>query len=105
MIDSIRKTLVDRREKKKQGGGGGGGGGGGQQPLIPPIAELKMLRSIQLQINSRTGVLADQAAKKAIPQEQADQQHQELAEREAHVKKLTNDTVEKLQRGSAGPGR
>ena len=37
-----------------QAGGGEGGGEGGPQPLIPPIAELKMLRSMQTQILEAT---------------------------------------------------
>lgn len=34
--------------REEEGGdGGGGGGGGGQKPLIPPLAELKLLRAMQ----------------------------------------------------------
>jgi hypothetical protein len=98
MIDSIKETLMDRREKKKSGGGGGGGGGGGKQPLVPPIAELKMLRMMQLQINSRTNVLDQQAAAKALPKDQVDQQAKELSDREARVKKLADETAAKLNR-------
>lgn len=39
------------------GGGGGGGGGGGaeeEKPLIPPLAELKVIRSLQQRIYERT---------------------------------------------------
>lgn len=43
---------------EQQAGGGGGGEGGQQgdqpQPLIPPIAELKMLRTMQIQILEAT---------------------------------------------------
>lgn len=37
-----------------QAGGGQNGGEGGPQPLIPPISELKMLRSMQIQILDAT---------------------------------------------------
>jgi len=37
----------------------------GPQPLLPQSAELKLLRSSQLRINNRTGVIADQMAKGA----------------------------------------
>jgi hypothetical protein len=96
MIDSIKESLLDRREKKKSGGGGGGGGG--KQPLVPPIAELKMLRMMQLQINSRTSVLDQQAAAKALPKDQLDQQAKELAEREAKVQKLAKETADKISK-------
>ena len=42
---------------QQQAGGGGAsgeGGEGGPQPLIPPIAELKMLKSMQKQILEAT---------------------------------------------------
>ena len=35
-------------------GGGGGGGGGQQEPLIAPLAELKVLRALQASIYERT---------------------------------------------------
>jgi hypothetical protein len=95
MIDALRKELADRREKKK--GGGGGGGGGGKAPLVPPLAELKMLRMLQLQINSRTGLVDLQSQEKAAPKDQLDQQKKELSEREAHVRKLTEETADKLK--------
>ncbi|MEE9211043.1 MAG: hypothetical protein V3U29_00130, partial [Phycisphaeraceae bacterium] len=36
------------------GQGGGGGGGGGQPPLVPPVAELKLLRGLQQDLYDRT---------------------------------------------------
>src|SRR5207249_1913794 len=45
LIEALRK---ERAAKPKQGGGGGGGG---KQPLVPPLAELKMLRIMQRDVN------------------------------------------------------
>lgn len=39
------------------GGGGGGGGGGQDDPLIAPLAEVKMLRALQQRIYERTKLL------------------------------------------------
>src|SRR6516165_1539523 len=39
------------------GGGGGGGGGGGNGDGIPATAQLKMLKSLQKEINDRTEAL------------------------------------------------
>jgi hypothetical protein len=38
----------------QQGGDGGGGGGGGGGEGIPPLAELKLLRQLQAEVNRRT---------------------------------------------------
>jgi hypothetical protein len=46
------------------GGGGGGGQGGGPQPAVPPVAELKLLRSLQqaaLELTRAAGESADGA--------------------------------------------
>ena len=43
-----------QQDQGGQAGGGQSGGQGGPQPLIPPIAELKMLRSMQIQILEAT---------------------------------------------------
>ena len=56
----ITLTLIEliealKRAQKQGGGGGGGGGGSGKEPpLIPGIAELKLLRSAQMRVNRRT---------------------------------------------------
>ena len=41
------------------GGGGGGGGGGGQEGAVPPLAEVRLLKGIQLQINKTTRTLGE----------------------------------------------
>jgi len=59
--DDIEKTLAELVESLKQeydrtrqGGGGQGGGGGGQgggePPLVPPLAQLKLLRTLEVGI-------------------------------------------------------
>jgi hypothetical protein len=53
LIEVIKKEI-----EEQEGGGGGGGGGGGQdengEPLLPPTAELKMIRELQLRVNELT---------------------------------------------------
>lgn len=44
------------------GSGSGSGSGGGEQPLIPPIAELKLLRDMQAMIYAETRALGDAGA-------------------------------------------
>lgn len=58
LSDSMQKR--DFREDDGGGGGGGGGGGAGQpQPLIPPVAELKLLRAMQAEAAELTRLIAE----------------------------------------------
>jgi hypothetical protein len=82
LVDALRK---ERKEKQQQQGGGGGGGGGGKSPLVPPLAELKMLRIMQRDVNARTKRIDEQVVK--TPE-----------------KKLTNDMKETLRRTAQKEG-
>jgi hypothetical protein len=101
MIAAIRKELAERKLKKPGGpppdGGGGQGGGGGKQPLVPPIAELKMLRMLQLQINRRTVLLNQQEIKGQLLDKQVNKQHKSLADRERTVKEMTKQAAKNLK--------
>lgn len=48
LLEALKRTRQNRQ------GGGGGGGGGGNQPLLPPSAELKILKAAQLRVNRQT---------------------------------------------------
>ncbi len=70
MIASTLKRMADalaQDQSSKQfagargGGGGGGGSGGGDAPLMPPLAELKLLRGVQEMVYQDTRHLDGQA--------------------------------------------
>ena len=104
MVRAVRDKLAENRDKKSKGGGGGqGGGGGGKPPLVPPVAELKMLRVMQLQVNGRTELVHKQAAENTLPKDQVEKETKGLAQREANVKKLTDGIAEKMRRGAPPP--
>ena len=94
MIAALQKAQKDAQA----GGGGGGGGGGGDedQPLVDKLAELKMIRSLQMRVNLRT-----QRYHKLLKNtdlERADKPEliealQRLSEREDRVHKITRDIV------------
>jgi len=95
MIDAIRKELADR--KRKGGGGGGRGKGGGKKPpLVPGVAELKMLRALQLQVNARTKVLDREGAMKALPAKQVSDEYKALTGREKKIRTLTEKLAAKI---------
>jgi len=58
LIEALRKERTKPRQQ-----GGGGGGGGGKQPLVPPLAELKMLQLMQRNVNTQTKKVDEDIAK------------------------------------------
>ena len=100
MIDALRQEM---RRRRHQGSGPGSGGGGGAAPLVPPVAELKMLRTLQKQINARTIGLDAQARSGELAEVESRVQHKILAERQGKLVKMTKALDEKLGRGGPTP--
>jgi len=95
MIDALQKEMSDRRQKDQQGKGQGKGQ---KQPLVPPIAELKMLRSLQVQINNRTVLLAETSKANQAAPDVIKLQHKVLSDRQNTVGKMTRDLAETLKK-------
>ena len=101
MIDSISKELsrLGGFKKRKKGGGGGGKGGGKKkkQPLLPPIADLKMLRSKQVRINRIAKQLKKMSDTNKIDNETFKRETQKLGERERKLRDFINKMNKKSQ--------
>lgn len=55
LVDTLTEAKNEDDFRNAEGGGGGGGGQqGGPRPIIPPIAELKLLRALQQDAAGRT---------------------------------------------------
>jgi len=93
MIASLRQEVRRRRA----GGGRCPGGGGGKGPLIPMVAELKMLRALQMQINERTLTLDAQRRDRALAEVELRLQHRILADREGRLAEMTKELGKKLR--------
>jgi hypothetical protein len=60
ILDAVEKVQRDQEQREQQQGQGGGRPADpGEQPLVDKLSELKMLRTLQLRINSRTRRYAD----------------------------------------------
>jgi hypothetical protein len=65
LLRSLIEALADAKPPEEEfgegagGGGGGGGGGSGERPLVPPLAELKMLRAMQIEAAEWTRMIAE----------------------------------------------
>lgn len=57
MLAAVEQAHVDRDDRRNTRAGGGGTAAG-DQPLVDALAELKMLRTLQLRVNARTQRLA-----------------------------------------------
>ncbi|HYE63457.1 MAG TPA: hypothetical protein VD997_15805 [Phycisphaerales bacterium] len=58
-VNEMARKNDDFREENQGGDDSGGGGGGGEQPLIPPVAELKLLRFMQIEAAGLTRAAAE----------------------------------------------
>jgi hypothetical protein len=69
LLDSLKNEPGEPGDEQSGGGQGGGQQGGPPRDGIPPLAQLKMLRSLQIEINERTRELAEvrQREKKLSP--------------------------------------
>lgn len=63
------------------------------QPLVDQLAELKMLRSLQLRVNRRTKQLGRTFEGEQATQEEAVQQLQQLSGRQSRIQQATSDLV------------
>ena len=93
LIDSIEKELArlsgfKKRKKKKNENNDGNNGGNKPQPLLPKLADLKMLRNKQLRINriaKRLRILAEQ---NKIDNKTLEEESKKLSEREKKIREF-----------------
>ncbi|MBN1556341.1 MAG: hypothetical protein JXA11_16495 [Phycisphaerae bacterium] len=94
LLESVRKEL----SKGPGRGMGGGGGGCCKPPLIPPIAELRMLRMKQLRVNRNTKRLDELTRTGNLPDERRQTEHTKLTRRQEQVLELVRDIRAKMKK-------
>lgn len=100
LVRALDDKAQDEDEFREEEDGGGGGGQGGQQqprPLIPPLAELRLLREMQIEVAERTRVAED--GKDADEVRRLGDDQRKLAER---GQKLIEQLKERQQGGPGG---
>jgi ClpP class serine protease len=90
MIDALQKEM-EKSKKKDQQQQQQQDGQQQDQELVDKLAELKMLRTLQLRINNRTRRLGREVEGEQAEAAEVVDQLQELAERQARVQKATYD--------------
>ncbi len=95
LVEALQDPQQNRDFDSGQQQAGGGGGAGGEQPLIPPIAELRLLRQIQIDLARRTRAAAEAPA----PRDKA----RALGEEQAELGELGNDLIRRMEQQQGGP--
>jgi hypothetical protein len=92
-IAALQKAQRDREDKKQQGMPQTGQPG--EPPLVDRLSELKMIRALQMRVNTRTKRYSEMVQGDIGQAEQADllEQLRQLAEREERVYRATRDIV------------
>jgi hypothetical protein len=102
-IDDVIQALKEEKDKKKfdSGGGGGGGGGGGKQPLIPPLAQMKLIRAMQNVVNQETTTnnKARQAAVTEADKARLEAESQKIGKTQSDLSNITKKIIDQSQGG------
>jgi hypothetical protein len=101
LLDALKNDPSKNVEGEQQEGGGQGGGqqGGPPRDGIPPLAQLKLLRSLQVEINQRTTELAELQNKvqKLTPAQQ--NELKSLAAEQGTLADLVREFIQSLDEG------
>ncbi|HVS71851.1 MAG TPA: hypothetical protein VHQ47_11405 [Phycisphaerae bacterium] len=97
-LTDIIDALKDEQRRQSQFKSGGGGGGGGKPPLVPPLAQLKLLKAMQLVVNTQT-TQVDNDLHAATPAEKSDLQQQAatLSRQQGEIQKIADKLAQQLQ--------
>jgi hypothetical protein len=96
LIEAVKRTQEQARPGEQQGGRGQQGG---QPSLLPPSAELKLLRATQLRINDRTATLEQTRQGGGERAEQIGQALRQLEERQREVADMAQAMRERRTHG------
>jgi hypothetical protein len=87
LVDSLKESAANP-PPQAGGGGGSGGGQGGNPPLVPPSAELKLLRNCQKAVNQRTTAANESIEKNTAGQTDQQDELQRLTKQQNNLADL-----------------
>jgi murein DD-endopeptidase MepM/ murein hydrolase activator NlpD len=92
MIGALQKAQKDL-ENKNQQQPPNSDGGESETPLVDTLSELKMIRALQMRVNTRTKRYAEMTKTEQVDQPELLDALKQLAEREQRIHKVTRDIV------------
>lgn len=100
VIEALKKAQQDLKDKKDQPPPPPGGGQPPSQRLIDMLAELRMIRSLQLKVNRQTTAYGKQYAGEQADDADIQKELRNLGQRQVKIEKATKD----IATGKAGGG-
>jgi hypothetical protein len=102
LVEALEEELDQRKKKKKKSQGQGQGQGQGKKPkLVPTLAELKMLRLMQRDVNQSTETLQKDVEKAEKMTPEADAEAKRLGRDQGKLKQLMESLTDP-EAGDAG---
>jgi hypothetical protein len=105
-VDRLQLIIDALKEEQKKpefnNGGGQGGSGGGKPPLVPPLAQLKLLKAMQVVVNTETKATGDAIKNSTTDAER--NEHQADAEALGGKQGEIHDRADKLMQRLLGGG-
>ena len=100
LIHALKREQSDMQKEGDGGGGEGGGSGGGKRMLVPPAAQLKLLKARELEIHNNTKRIE---LKRLVKPEKdlsalEKKRVKRLAKEQSDLGELTNELAEALER-------
>lgn len=99
--DSQSDQEFDQPGDQNDDGGSGSGGGGQPPPLVPPIAQLKLLRGLQESVYRSTRLLDESGA--ALDEASRSTRLDELGAAQKELTDLGQKLIEMMQQGGGAP--
>jgi hypothetical protein len=91
MIAALKKAQKDLEDKKQQQSQQGTADS--EPPLVDVLAELKMIRALQMRVNNRTETYSKMTQTEQVDQPELLDALKKLAEREQRIHRVTRDIV------------
>ncbi|MGB9626224.1 MAG: hypothetical protein ACPMAQ_15330 [Phycisphaerae bacterium] len=102
IVESLKELIEAVEQVRKKGAGGSvADGSGGQQqtpPLLPPSAELKLLRACQVRVNRQTEAFAKDRGNEQTLTPDQQRSLRRIAERQKEVAAMAQEMNERTQR-------
>jgi len=99
--DSQSDQEFEQPGDQNDDGGSGSGGGGQPPPLVPPIAQLKLLRGLQESVYRSTRLLDESGA--ALDEASRSTRLDELGAAQKELTDLGQKLIEMMQQGGGAP--
>ncbi len=94
------QRLAKKQRKQRRGGGGGGKQPDKPQPLVPPLAQIKQLRTLQVTLNEKTRALeVDKQTQLTRRQRLFQRRAQRLATKQRELGELSERFADDLEKG------